>query len=687
MKRHIYLLMLLFVFSIGINAQIDRSKQPVPGPSPKITLEVPGEFELDNGLKVLVVTNHKLPRVSYSLTIDNKPVKEGDIAGVSQLLGSMLGKGTQSIDKDTFNEEIDFLGASMNFRSNGAYARTLSKYSEKILGLMADAITNPVFNNEEFAKEKDKAIEGFKSGENSIDNVASRMGSALAYGKHHPYGEFVTETSLNKINLDNVNAYYQQYFNPKNAYLVVVGDIKFKDAERLVRKYFSTWKPGVDVSYTLPEANFNVGRTEINFIDMPNAVQSNISITSTADFKMNSADYHAVLIANKILGGGFNSYLNMNLREQHGYTYGARSNINADKYISRFRAGASVRNAVTDSAVIETIKELKRIIETPVSAEALSNAKAKYTGDFVLALENPQTIARYALNIKTNNLPDDFYTTYLQKINAVTASDVQRVAKKYFNPEKARFVVVGKGSDVLENLEKTGLPINYYDKYGNPTAKPQPTKEISDVDVKTVFNNYLKAIGGNDNINKISSLILKYEASAMGTTILSEEKRTESKLAQNIYMNGSMMMSIIVTPEDAFMKRGDAKQPLPEGMVNDMKKMAGLFLEKDLLNSDVAKLSGIETINGKDAYRVEISGETVSLTLYYDVENSLKVKEVQTTNMQGQTQSQEAILKDYKAYEGVLFPTVKESMQMGQPINSTLKEVIINKDVTESDFN
>ncbi|WP_338732594.1 M16 family metallopeptidase [Mangrovimonas cancribranchiae] len=687
MKRYIYPLIALFFISIGVHAQVDRSKQPEPGPSPKITLEVPGEFELKNGLKVLVVENHKLPRVSYSLTIDNKPIKEGDIAGVSQLFGSMMGNGTQTISKDAFNEEIDFLGASMNFSYRGGYARSLTKYSERILELMADAAINPVFNEEEFNKEKDKAIENIKSGENSVSTVAGRVGRALAYGTHHPYGEFVTEESLNKTTLKDVKKFYQENFNPKNGYLVVVGDVKFNDIKKQVEKYFGKWQQGADISYNVPDAKYNVGKTQIDFVDMPNAVQSNISLTHTVDLKMNDPDYHAVLIANKILGGGFNSYLNMNLREEHGYTYGARSSLSADKYVARFSAGASVRNAVTDSAVVETLKEIKRIKNEPVTAEALANAKAKYMGDFVLALESPQTIARYSLNTIINDLPEDFYSTYLQKINAVTTADVQRVANKYFKPENARVVVVGKGSEIIENLEKTGLPIKYYDKYANPTKKPEAPKEVSGVDVNTVLNNYIKAIGGEERLNKVSSLILKYEANAMGSTLLNEEKKVDNKMAQVVSMNGAPMMTVVVTQKETFMKRGGMKQPLPENMANDMKIMAGLFLEKDLLNSDKAKLSGMEKIDGKDAYKVDVSGEVVSVTLYYDVETGLKVKEVQTTSMQGQTQTQEAVLKDYKDYDGILFPSVKEGTQMGQPITSKLIEVVINEGVTEEDFN
>ena len=460
MKIKISAFVALFLMTVGvINAQIDRSVQPKPGPAPKITLEKPGEFKLKNGIEVLVVENHKLPRVSITLRIDNKPIAEGKKAGVSSILGAMLGNGTTNIPKDEFNDEIDFLGANLGFGSQSAFASSLSKYSDRIIELMADAAINPLLTKEEFEKEKEKLIESLKSDKKSVDAVARRVGSALSYGVKHPYGEFVTEETVNNIEFGDVLAFYEKYFNPNNAYLVIVGDVEMSDVKRKIKEHFGKWEKSAGVETTLPKPMANAQYTQVNFIDMPNAVQSNISLTNNVDFKMNDEDYHAVLIANKILGGGFGSYLNMNLREEHGYTYGARTSISPSRYgASRFTAGAAVRNMVTDSAVVETLKEINRIKTEPVDTKNLENAKAKYVGDFILDLESPRTIANYALNIKLNNLPEDFYSTYLAKINAVTKEDVMRVANKHFRPENARIVVVGKGSEVLENLEKKESP-------------------------------------------------------------------------------------------------------------------------------------------------------------------------------------------------------------------------------------
>ena len=321
----------------------------------------------------------------------------------------------------------------------------------------------------------------------------------------------------------------------------------------------------------------------------------------------------------------------------------------------------------------------------------LENAKAKFLGNFILQSEDKTVAARRALTIKTNDLPEDFYKNYIANINKVTVEDVQRVANKYFSDENARIVLVGKAADVLENVENIEwngqkLPVKFFDKDANPTDRPETITLPEGVTLKTVMAKYIDAIGGMEKVNSVNSILLQYEASAMGSTIMSEEKRIDGKTAQNIYMNGAQMMAVVTTKEEAYMKQGGAKNPLPGNMAEDMKPMAGLFMELNLMNSETAKVSGIESVDGKDAYRVDVPGEVVSMSLFYDVESGLKVKEVQITNMNGRSQNQEATLSDYQDYDGLMFPATRQGTQMGQQITFKLKEVKINEGVTEADF-
>lgn len=683
MKTKIISILTVFLLTFSMSAQIDRSVQPKPGPSPKINLGKPQTFELKNGLKVLVVENHKLPRVSATLTIDNNPVFEGDKAGVKSLTGSMLGAGSKTISKDDFNEEVDYLGARIFFSSQSARASSLSKYFPRVLELMADAALNPIFTQDEFDKQLNILLDGIKSGEKSVGNISNRVQYALAYGKNHPYGEFSTQESASKVTLADVQNFYSTYFKPNNAYLVITGDVNFKDVKKLITKNFSKWQKGTLPTYTLPVPE-NISKTEIDFIDMPNAVQSDVTVVNTVDFKMSDNDYHAALLANRIFGGDFNSHLNMNLREENGYTYGARSDLSAEKYTpAMFYAGAQVRNAVVDSTVIEIMKELKEIRSQKVTEDELKNVKAAYVGSFVRNIEKPETVARYALNIKTNNLPEDFYETYLAKLNAVTVDDIQRVAQKYFSEDNTRIVVTSKAIDVLPNLEKLPYKINYFDKEANPASKPEMKKEVpANVTKQTVIENYFNAIGGLDKIKSLASTLVTYEANAMGNTIQNTEKRTTEKYASETSMGGNVMMKVVMTKDGVFMN----KQPLPPAMAGEMNYTLGTFLEMGLLNNENSKLTGIELIDGKDAYVITTKGDIVSTSIYFDVETGLKVKEAQTISMGGQTQNQEASYSNYKEFNGVKFPGIKTGSLGPQNVEFTLIDAKINEGVTESDF-
>ncbi len=689
MKTKIFTLITLFLLSIGATAQIDRSQQPKPGPAPKISLETPSEFQLKNGLKVMVVENHKLPRVSYTLRLDNPPVSEGDKAGTSSLLGSMLGNGTTTISKDAFNEEVDYLGARLNFGSQSASASSLSKYADRILQLMADAAINPLFTEEEFEKEKTKLIEGLKSQEKSVEAIAGRVGSFLSYGAKHPYGEFATEETVNNVALNDVKAFYKKYFTPNNAYLVVVGDVDLKTIKKQAKKYFSKWEKTVDGNTTIPKPNSNVEHTQINFIDMPNAVQSNISLTNNVDLKMNHPDYFAVLIANKILGGGFNSYLNMNLREAHGYTYGARSSIGTDKYASRFKAGASVRNAVTDSAVVETLKEINKIKTELVTTDKLKNAKAKYVGDFVLALEKPETVARYAFNIKTENLPSDFYTTYLEKINAVTAEDVKRVANTYFKPENARIIVVGKGNDIIDNLEKTEIPIEYFDKYGNATEKPEFSKSIpAGVTAQTVIDNYLNAIGGKEKAVTVKSTLTKATITGLAPFPLNAELKVMAPNKESMELSAEGMGVIMKQKwngETGYAEQQGQKRAMTAEEIAQKKNEKSLFPE---LSYDPSKLTleSLITIDGEDVYKIKVDNGETSSYRYYNSKTGLLTRTESTNKTQGKEVTSIVDYGNYTSVDGIQFPYSIKVTAGPQVIPFDISSIEVNNGVTDADF-
>ncbi len=680
MKKSIIILSSLFLTLI-MQAQ-DRT-QPKPGPSPVINIKKPESFTLPNGLKVMVVENHKLPRVSFNLSIDNTPYAEGAKKGVADLTSSLIGNGSMKISKDAFNEEIDFLGADLNFYSSGASGSSLSKYSGRILELMADGALNPNFTQAEFDKEKDKLIEGLKTQEKSVAAVAGRVQNVLAFGKSHPFGEFLSEETIKNVTLTDVENNYHTNFVPENAYLIIIGDVKFKETKKAVEKLFGSWAKASAPSLTYTDP-INVQYSQINFVDMPNAVQSEIALQNTVNLKMNDKDYFATIVANQILGGDFNSYLNMNLREKHGWTYGARSSIGGSKNVSTFKASTQVRNAVTDSAVVEFFKEIKKIRTEKVTEEMLSNVKAGYVGKFVMQIEKPQTVAGYALRIKTQGLPEDFYENYIKNINAVTADDVLAVANKYFLESNLRVVIVGKGSEVLPGLEKLKIPMFYFDKYGVATVKPVMKKAVpAGVTAKIVLDNYIKAIGGEKAVLAVKSLSTIATGEIQGTALEMTSKITSTnKMIVEMKAMGMTMMKQVVNEKGAYVTQQGQRKDLEGDKLAEVKASAMPFDEIKMSQKADVTLDGIESFNGADAYVIK-NGKS---TLYYDVTSGLKIGKAVVQEANGQKMTQITNFGDYKEVKGIKFP-FKTSLSFGpQEIEFKTTEVKINEGVTDADF-
>lgn len=681
-----YILVLCFI-STSLFAQIDRSKMPEPGPAPEINLGEPETFDLNNGLEVMVVEDNKLPRVSVRLIIDNSPHLEKK-PGVASLATALMGTGTTSMSKDEYNEEIEFLGASVNLGAEFAFASSLSKYFPRVFELMADGALNPVFTQEEFEAEKAKLIEGLKTDKKNVGAVANRVSSVLAFTKNHPFGQYLTEESVESVTLEDVKTYYETYFVPANAYMAFVGDISKKEAKNLVDKYFNDWKADVAPEVTLPSPQKAQFR-QINFVNMSNAVQSEIIAQNVVDLKMNDPDYFPVLVANQILGGSFGSYLNMNLREDKGYTYGARSSIGASRYPTRFRATVSVRNEVTDSAVVEILKEIKRIRTEPVDAQKLEDTKKKFAGNFVLRLEQPSTLVSYAINKRTDNLPDDFYKTYLQNINAVTAEDIQRVANKYFDINHLQIVVAGKGSEVMENLDKVTfegkkVPVLYHDEYGKKIEKPTFSKPIPDgVTVQTIFDDYIKAVGGKEKVMAVENAVMKGSMSAQGMNLSVEMIATNKNTNfMEIAMPGMTVVKSVIGEDFGYqVTQGQRKDMTAEELASE-KLTAGLFPE--LNDASQFELVGIESTDKGDAYVIQI---TDNKKYYYSTKTGLLIKEVEKVEQMGQTFESTFYFDDYKEVSGVMYPHKLIQSVGPQNFEIVFNEILINQDIPADKFN
>lgn len=685
MKKYLYIAASLL---LTITMQAQDRPMPKQGPAPSINIKKPVTFVLENGLKVLVVENNKLPRVSFNLTLDNTPFAEGSKKGVTDLVSSMIGNATESISKDKFNEEIDFLGANINFYESGASANGLSRYSARILELLADGALNPLFTQEDFDAERAKLIEGLKSDEKSASAIAGRVQNVLTYGKEHYNGEFTSEETLKNVTLQDVINHYNTYFVPANAYLVIIGDVKTKDVKKKVQQLFGAdvWKTASAPNLTYNDPT-DLQYSQINFVDVPNAVQSEIAMINLSKLKMTDKDYFAAILANQILGGGGEGRLFLNLREKHGWTYGSYSNLGASKYISKFSSTASVRNAVTDSAVVEIFNELRKIRTDLVSEEDLKNAKAKYIGNFVMQIEKPATIARYALNIKTLGLPEDFYENYVKNINAVTPEDVRNAAKKYFLADNTRVVIVGKAADVLPGLEamsaKEKMPIFYFDKYGSKADKPVVKKDIpAGVTAQSVVKSYIDAIGGEKALKAVKTVLVTAKGTIQGRSLDMVSKISNKGMStSDISMGGMSMMKQVIGDKSGYQTVQGQKKAIEGDELVKEKKDAVPFVELSFLTDKTILLSGIVALNGQDAYTVQVG----TTKYFYDVKTGLRVATENESGEGAQKRKTMTYYADYVEVKGVKFP-YKTTMDVGMPLEFITQDVKINEGVTDKDF-
>ncbi|HEX8316380.1 MAG TPA: pitrilysin family protein, partial [Flavisolibacter sp.] len=440
MKKSIIFLAALLPLSLL--AQVDRSKAPQPAAAPQIKIGTPATSTLPNGLKIFVVQNTKLPRVSATLSFNQDGIVEGDKTGLTSMAGALMRRGTTKMTKAQLDEEIDFLGGNISTSAFGASASSLRTNFPKIIALMSDVVLRPSLPSSELEKIRKQNMSALQANKDDPGAIADNVVNRLMYGKDHPYGDIETEETLMNVKLEDVKNFFNTYWKPNNAYLVFVGDITPADATKLATQYFGSWKSG-----TVPKPTYKTpvapAKTYVAVVDRPASVQSIITFASPVELKPGAPDAIRASVMNNILGGGFSGRLFANLREKYGFTYGAYSNLTNDRLIGNFQAEASVRNEKTDSAIGQFLYEFNRLRTEALPADEVSRMKNYLSGSFARSLESPATIANFALNIARYNLPADYYQNYLKNLGAVTSQDVQAMAAKYVNPTNMHIVIVG----------------------------------------------------------------------------------------------------------------------------------------------------------------------------------------------------------------------------------------------------
>ena len=693
MKKYTFLLLMALVSTVTFG-QLDRSIRPEPGPARTPEIAEYKEYTLDNGLRVFVVQNEKLPRVSMSLIIDRDPIVEGDKAGVLEIAGELLSKGTTKTSKDDLNEQIDFMGARLSTSSTSVFGSSLSTHSEKMMEIMAEVAMSPNFTQEEFDKIMTQIESGLVSAKDDPNTMASNVMNAQLYGKDHPYGELMTEETVKNINLEDCKKYYGEYFKPNHAYLAIVGDISPRKAKKWAKKYFGDWQAGEIPTHTY-EFPAKPEGPQVAFVNRDANVQSVVRIGNTVDLKPGASDLEAVRLMNQILGGGSMGRLFKNLREDKAYTYGSYSSISSDRLVGSFSATAEVRNEVTDSAVAQILIELDRIRTEGVSEEELRAAKNNVAGSFGRSLESPQTVSRFALNIARYNLPEDYYNNYLSRLEAVSVADIQAAAQKYIDLNNINITVVGKASETAAGLKVFGA-FQYYDYLANVAEEPSlPVPE--GVTAETVLADYFAAIGGLEKIGGIKSL---YTTGTMvvpqaPSAIAYVEAVKSPKYMRSLSMSmGGQTMEVQKELFDGKAGKLSGMAP-PQDMdaakIEEVKsKIAHPISQTAYLDAEMGytlKVTRAKRMGEEVVYALEITDADGKVTTeYYGADSHLLVAEESTEEGPQGPMSISATISDYKEFGGIMFATKIEQKAGGQNVSVTIDSVEVNQKIDAKVF-
>jgi len=667
--------------------QLDRSIVPAPTAAKEISIADPVVFKTANGITVILSENHKLPKVSFNLTVGNGQRLEGSKAGIASLAGELITSGTTNRTKDDIDSKVDYIGASINASSTNLSLSCLTKHMETGLSIFSDILLNANFPQSEFdrvVKQTESSLMTVKSSPESMG--ANALMSALFAG--HPYGEITTEATLANIKRDDVANFYKQTFVPEGSFLVIVGDITKAKAEEVVNQYFGTWSGKAVAKIDYPSAK-NLNGNRVIFVKKPGAVQSFVQVAFPIDMKIGAADQIPMSVTNSIFGGsGFGTRLMQNLREDKAYTYGSYSRLNVEPQGAYISASGSFRTDVTDSAITQLLFELDRIGDSYVTDQELELTKSSMSGGFARSLESASTIARFALNIERFGLDKDYYKNYLKAIAAVDKEKALEIAQKYYTAKNCYIVVVGN-EEVLERLKQFDADgkIEIVDAFGEPVVemkKAEITAEelfkrhsfyVTNTTTEKSRDKVLKKIKSVTNEVEMTMSQVPFPMKSIqfwgapNSQVMTME--AQGMMLQKSYFDGK-------TGFNSNMQTG--KTDLTAEEIAAKNKSIGLIPEINYATTGMKyELLGIENQNGTDMYVVKLNDGKNETYEYYNTTTYSKIKTLTISTSEEGVGDALVTYSDYKAVNGVMFPH-KMVLSFGEvAFNGTVKSVVVNK--------
>jgi zinc protease len=668
MKR-ITSFILLVAISFGIataaNAQtFDPNTKPAPGPVPKAVFPKFSETKLKNGVRVIVVEDHKQPMVWLRTSILSGSASDGRYQGSASAVASLLDVGTTTRSKDDIARKLDFYGATIGAAADAdaldIFTSSMKRDLSEVLPVFADVIMNPTFPAEEVEKYINEQISGLQAEKKSSAHPGRMMGRKIVYGEH-PYGQIPSEEVFRSLSSDVINAWHDNNFKASNAIIAVVGDVTQKEIIPMLEKHFGSWKGGAVEEPAFPTLQ-PISGMPIYLIHRPGSVQSTVRLQQLG-LRRNDPNYDAASFLAAIFAGngsiGFQNRLFQNIREKHAYTYTPGGSLTASIDPGVIVAVAEVRNAVTDSALDQMLLEYRRLANEPVQSEELK--KSIVVGNYLMSLADPGMTAQRAIEIAKYNLPKDYFTSLAARINAMTSQQLQQVARTVYNPNNVAVIVTGDMEQIKSKLDRFGK-VEVFDLDLNPLKEQSytPADKTLDQVIELFWNRLGKnALASVTSREMTGTVELVAEGQPMTGTIteITSAPRNRYEKAVLTTPQGAFTIEQRTNGTDATMTQSFGPQSQTVPMEEPMRST---YMESALFNEEIhimdadhkVALLGMQNVNGTNTYVLEVRKPSGTKKTWFVAPNGDLIRRVEPA------EGGENIItsSDFKTVDGVTYP-------------------------------
>jgi zinc protease len=602
------------------------------------------EFRLDNGLRVIVVHNKKLPDLHFHLYTQLPVAPEENLTGYEELTARIQALGP--VSKEDLEAQCADWGARLSAGSEGIIATCPTPYRERMLALIADMAMRPAFDPADFEQIKKQRLEELAAEARQPHRIAANVARVLAFGKMHPYGELPTPQTIRNIRLEHCRAFYRGFFRPEISCLVLMGDIHLSEARQLVAEHFSGWQQGgiLTQTFELPPPPRS---PQIAYVALPDADTAVVRLAFPVQLRPGDPDLWKTMLLNAVL------LRRLNDGARH-YATDFEVSITPDREMALFVAAAKVASNRSDSLTGLILQEMKALRREPISETEYRQALRELTDSWKGSWEDPFRVSRLAIDVARYRLPTDFFHRGKGQISRITPLQLQAAARKYLLTEQAQIVVVGQRADAaaLTRFDGDGKVV-FYDIYGTPFDDNNLLMPEG-LDATGIIEAYIQAIGGQERLTSVSDLSLSMSAQVQGQEVqMLLQKKAPGKARVVSSVQGNMLTKIIFDGEQASVESMGQKQDLDDQARASIQRQAWLFPEIQYLRGGSVSFGGLEEVNGRKAWRVDVvTQKGYACSEYYDLETALKLRSVVDEAGMRVVNN----YSDYREVQGVLLP-------------------------------